>query len=192
MNVQQKFSLSVFPKWNKATAGGEAPIYIRIKIDGQTDEISLSCKVKETDWDALARKVKPSNPDHVNLNKIIDRARVDIGRHYDLVQAKHGVATAAQVKESYTGPSVAEQVKNQPFLNLQFNESLDRLINRYLAFCKREEKVKGLKDGPTPEMQLLLDMEKGEIKDEIEAQVKAGAKIFDNPNHQKTLIPFRQ
>jgi hypothetical protein len=42
MNVQQKFSLSVFPKWNKATPEGEAPIYGRIKVDGHRDEISLS------------------------------------------------------------------------------------------------------------------------------------------------------
>ena len=94
MNVQQKFTLSVFPKWNEATAEGEAPIYVRVKIDDHPDEISLACKVKETDWDAVARRVKSSNPDYVNINKIIDRAKVVIGRHYDLVQAKQGIAIA--------------------------------------------------------------------------------------------------
>ena len=45
-----------------------------------------------------------------------------------------------------------------------------------------------MKDGPTPEISMLMEIERGAIKNEIEAQVKAGAKIFHNPDHQIMLI----
>jgi hypothetical protein len=44
MIIQQKVFLQVIPKWNRADAGGQVPVYIRIKIDGYEDaEVSLGC-----------------------------------------------------------------------------------------------------------------------------------------------------
>ncbi len=51
MNVQQKFTLLVLPKWKKVDTKGESPIYVRIKIDGAEEEISLGCKITEEGWD---------------------------------------------------------------------------------------------------------------------------------------------
>ena len=92
MNVQQKFKLLIFPKWNKASADGEAPIYVRIKIDGDEDEISLGCKITPEGWDPDKKRAKPDFPLHATINKKIDRALVDLGRHFDLIQAKDGTA----------------------------------------------------------------------------------------------------
>ena len=55
MNVQQRLFLLVLPKWKKADANGEAPVYVRIRIDGEEDELSLGCKTKIGEWDQQGR-----------------------------------------------------------------------------------------------------------------------------------------
>lgn len=188
MNVQQKFSLLVLPKWKKADAKGESPIYVRIKIDGAEEEISLSCKVTEEGWDPDKRRAKSNFPAYAAINKKIDRALVDLGRHFDLIQAKDGTATPAAVKTSYLALPVAQQTRNQKVANLEFNEAVDSLIGRMLAYYKKCEKVEELRDGPTPEMTILLKAEKEEIGESLKELVKAHQRIFDDPNRKKTFI----
>jgi len=47
MNVKQKFKLLIFTKWNKASANGEEPIYVGIKIYSDEDEIFLCRRITE-------------------------------------------------------------------------------------------------------------------------------------------------
>lgn len=187
MNVQQKFSLLVYPKWNKST-NGEAPVYVRITIDGLRDEIGLGFKVASRDWDADAKRVLSCHPKYIAFNKKIDKALVDLGRHFDLVQAKFEAATPILVKQSYKGIKKDDPVKNQPLINLEYNERVDTVVNRYLQFCKKEEKANGLKDGPTAEMAILLAAEKRRIKKDIEEFVKGFTQTFYKANHTKTVI----
>jgi integrase len=188
MNVQQKFKLLIFPKWNKASGDGEAPIYVRIKIDGDEDEISLGCKITEEGWDPDKKRAKSTFPLYATINKKIDRALVDLGRHFDLIQAKDGTATPSAVKTSYMALPVAQQTRNQKVANLEFNQAVDGLIGQMLAYYKKCEKADELRDGPTPEMTVLMRAEKAEIGESLKELVKAHQRIFSDPNRKKTFI----
>jgi hypothetical protein len=125
------------------------------------------------------------------VNKKIDRALVDLDRHFDLVQANNGFATPAAIKKSYTAPAPDQDRPSgnaQKVQNLAFNRSLDKLIDRFLDYSKRQGKANNLKGGPTPERAELLRMEKEEIREKIKAQVEAGDLIFKNRAHEKTFV----
>ena len=188
MNVQQKFVLLVLPKWKKVDAKGESPIYVRIKIDRAEEEISLGCKVTIEGWDPDKRRAKSTFPQFATINKTIDRALVDIGRHFDLIQAKDGTATPSTVKASYMAVPVAQQTRNQKVANLEFNQAVDAMIGRMLAYYKKCEKVEELRDGPSPEMTVLLKAEKDAIGESLKELVKAHQRIFSDPNREKTFI----
>ena len=81
------------------------------------------------------------------MNKKIDRALVDLGRHFDLIQAKDGTASPSAVKAPYMALPVAQQTRNQKVANLEFNQAVDGLIGQMLAYYKKCEKAEELRDG---------------------------------------------
>jgi transposase InsO family protein len=188
MNVKQNLTVLFYLKRKKASHDGRIPIYLRITIDGQQEEISLGCKIQNDHWDPEAKKVRSKCPQSQPINAKIERACVDIGRHFDLVQAKNGMATAAAVKASYIAKPIAEQTKIQRIENFQFSNDLDTLINRYLAYCKKLEKTQAFKEPPSPERLLLLNAEKEQLAADIKKIVARARKIFSDPNRPKTFI----
>ena len=101
MVVKQKLSILVIPKWQKADSDGEAPVYLRITVDGLEDELSVGCKVEKRYWNAEFKRVESGSPGWQGINKKINNAVTDIERHFNLMVAKHGLVTPAIVKESY-------------------------------------------------------------------------------------------
>lgn len=117
------------------------PVYVRITVDGLAEELSLTMQVLPTQWDEMAKQVTPGHPQWKAYNKKIHNARTDIERHFDLMQIKHGLATAALVRKSYLSPSSAEQLKTENHLNLVFSETLDILVAKYLQFCEKNARL---------------------------------------------------
>lgn len=83
----------ILPKGKKATKDGKIPIYVRVTIDGYRDEFSTGCKVFRNFWDNDHKQVLTSAPEHRQINKKLLKTEVDLQRHFDLIQAKKGIAT---------------------------------------------------------------------------------------------------
>lgn len=109
MNVKQNLSILVVPKWQKADSKGEAPLYLRITIDGLREELSLGCKVTQGRWNDEFKRVETGMPGWQTINKKINNATTDVERHFHLMVAKNGVVTPTMVKESYMTPVSGSQ-----------------------------------------------------------------------------------
>ena len=95
MNVNQKLSILFYLRKSKTSSDGKSPVYARVTIDGLKDEVSTGCKVHSKSWDNEAKTVSSTDRNCKTINKKIAQLKVDMERHFDLMQAKHQVATPA-------------------------------------------------------------------------------------------------
>jgi len=188
MVVKQQLSVLVLPKWKKADSKGEAPLYLRITIDGLRDEFSLGCKVHERHWNEEFKRVESGTPGWQGINKIINNAVTDIERHFNLMVAKHGLVTPTMVKESYLSPVSGQQLRIEKAENAQFSEELDDLIRRYLTHCEKIKTAYAEGRIPSPDHKMRLEEKKKELKDEMDKLEKQANKLFDKKDRIKTLM----
>jgi hypothetical protein len=85
------------------------PIYVRITIDGLQEELSSGCKVLTANWDAEHKQVTSGDRKWKMINSKLSKMKTDLERHFYLVQAKVGLATAELVKASYQTPVSGQQ-----------------------------------------------------------------------------------
>jgi hypothetical protein len=93
MNVKQNLAILLYLKRSKIDKTRKMPVYVRLTIDGLKVDMSLGFKVLSENWDTETKTVKPPEPKHKSFNRKIAQAKTDIERHFDLMQAKHQVAT---------------------------------------------------------------------------------------------------
>ena len=137
MNVKQRFSILYFLKNNKRGNDGKSPIYARITIDGLKDEISTGCKANLKHWNKNSKTVTAGDPDFRKVNKKLLQLKVDLERHFDLMQAKHEVATPALVTSSHRSPLNGARLQQEKIENLELSEQIDQFILDYLQFNNR-------------------------------------------------------
>lgn len=188
MVVKQQLSILVLPKWKKANSKGEAPVYLRITIDGLRDEFSLGCKVHESHWSEEFKRVESGTPGFQGINKKINNAVTDIERHFNLMLAKHGLVTPAMVKESYLSPVSGQQLRIEKTENAEFSEELDDLIGRYLTHCEKVKTAYAEGRTPSPDHKMRLDEKRKELKGEMDKMEKKANKLFDKKDRVKTLM----
>lgn len=81
---------------------GTAPLYARITIDGDDEEISISTKVKPEHWDTLAKKVTDPTTEGRKANLEIAQAEIDLDRFFTILQSQHEFVTPLMLKKAYT------------------------------------------------------------------------------------------
>ena len=62
------------------------PIYIRITIDTDSDEISLGQKVHANQWDDNKKSIKTESENASFLNSLLLQARTDIQNHFTVLK----------------------------------------------------------------------------------------------------------
>lgn len=88
---------------NKARANGEAPIYLRLNVDGVTKELSSGEKVHPEKWDSNSARVKGRNKKARIINRKLENLEYEAkNAHNQLLQ--EGVEITSQaVKDRMTG-----------------------------------------------------------------------------------------
>jgi hypothetical protein len=101
--VKQNLTILFYRKGKKADKRGKAPLYVRVTIDGLHDEISPGSKTKvlDQDFNRETKLVEPTEPNYKTINKILEKAKVDLERHFDLIQAQQQIATPASIFTAY-------------------------------------------------------------------------------------------
>ena len=69
------FNILFYVKRTKLLKNGDAPVYLRITLNGDTAEISLKRCIKPTLWDTNRNKAKGTNPEAAELNDYITSVR---------------------------------------------------------------------------------------------------------------------
>ena len=187
MNVKQSLSVLFFPKNQNADSHGNAPIYVRITIDGLRDEFSTGLTVPFGEWNTKTKTVSTSTPGYKTINKQLGQIKADVERHFDLVQAKQGLATPEAVKRSYQTPINGHDQHRQKMENLEFSEQLDNVISEYVLLRKKVKRDK--ENGRlSPEKLAFYQLQKQKLKKTLEPLIKRGREIFNDKERLKTLI----
>jgi site-specific recombinase XerD len=97
------FSILFFIKRAKLLKTGEAPIYLRITVDGKCSELSLNRSVKPNMWDTPRNKVKGKSEEAEELNGYLTSARGLIFQHQQRMREDKKVLTHQALRNAFLG-----------------------------------------------------------------------------------------
>lgn len=143
MKIKQEIGLLPWVhKSKKRPTTGRAPLYIRVTLDGSSEEVSLKHNVLPEAWDEKNKVVLPSDPEFKKINVLIENAKVDLRRTYDKLWHQFDRVTELMVKRAYNGlsPMATEELPGERYTLLQ---AFDDFINRYETMVERGTRSKG-------------------------------------------------
>lgn len=108
MKVNEKLSILLILEKSKTSQDGKVPITVRITIDGKRAELSLGLKIAPKDWNQEAGRAIGNAADARQINATIDRVKVALKNHYDILLAQHDYVSAAMVKTAFQGKKPVE------------------------------------------------------------------------------------
>jgi integrase len=126
--LDQKFSILFWINKSKINANGQAPIWVRITIDGKRAECSTSKHIKPEHWDSELGLPDSKYYLANSLKQYLRQVEVEINRHYNILISTTEYVTAENVKKSYKG--VKENYIT--FLELfdQFNKHIKERVEK--------------------------------------------------------------
>ncbi|MBB6130578.1 site-specific integrase [Mucilaginibacter lappiensis] len=146
MKSNQKLSLLFWLFKAKATKkDGKAPLYVRMTIDGEEDLISLSRKVDPQFWDTENKKVTDNSVEGKKTNKKMAEVRVDLERHFAVLQSQYSNITPLMLKNVYNGlPALAKrnEVKEPEEKIPTLLEALQTFIDRFEKMVEKKHRSK--------------------------------------------------
>lgn len=80
---RHSFSVVFFCKKTKVTRKGKAPIYARIKTDGQAVEIYTQCQIEPEHWNQQLERSLSKDEVNMQINSIVASYRANILAAYD-------------------------------------------------------------------------------------------------------------
>jgi site-specific recombinase XerD len=90
-------------KKSKKDKAGEAPIYLRITVNGARAEMAIKRKVKPTLWDGSSQRIKGKSEKIRLINNYIDEIENKLNRIYNIAVQENQVITAGYMKNILTG-----------------------------------------------------------------------------------------
>lgn len=103
MKSNQKLSLLFWLFRAKATKDGRAPLYCKITIDGKDKDVSTGRKVHPNFWDVDNKRDIEPGPEAKKTNLKIDQLKVDLERHFTVLQSQHENVLPIMLKNAYNG-----------------------------------------------------------------------------------------
>ena len=97
----QKLSILLWLNRSKIKNDKSIPIYARITIEGDRDEISTGKLVKEEDWDNESKQVRKTDPNYREVNSKLLQIKAVLDRHFTILQAQHEFISPLMLKNVY-------------------------------------------------------------------------------------------
>jgi site-specific recombinase XerD len=129
--MKSTFSVLFYPKRNDINSAREAPVYMRITVNGRRSELSVHRKVNVLKWNHKAGKLSGTKEEVKNFNDYLDALRNKI---YDIQQQllRRGIKiTSEAIKSSYLGIGEKQIMLLEIFQN--HNEEMEMLIGKEYA-----------------------------------------------------------
>lgn len=187
MLVKQRFSLLFYLKRSKQNEEG-SPIYVRITIDGLRDELSLNVRLQEQYWDVETKTVLDSCPFAKVINDKIFAVRVDLTRHFDLIQVSKGLATPQLVKAAYLSPVKGSELHRHRIQYKKFQATLVNLLDEYVHWCKYWKKLRD-RVAELPHIKEVQQAREASIfKKRIESVDREAFEIYTDKKREKSLV----
>jgi site-specific recombinase XerD len=146
MTTRTKMSILIW--LNRCKAGkktGLIPIYARITIDNDSDEISVGAKISADDWDSRLKLAKLKSPGAEAINNRITQLVVDLKRHYIVLDAQYTRVSPEMLKNVYKGlPAIPDEVSKPKEV---MEPTLIEVANKHIAFVEEMVAINKLSKG---------------------------------------------
>ncbi|WP_214226612.1 site-specific integrase [Pedobacter sp. B4-66] len=135
-------------KKSKATKDGKAPLYARITIDGEDEEIAVSRKCHPEFWDTDIKRVTESSAEARITNLSIAEIELNLERQFIVLQSQHEKITPLMLKNVYLGLPVNFDKSVTPIVE---DKKETTLLEVYTDFINRFQKqvIKGKRSKET-------------------------------------------
>lgn len=129
--MKTTFSILFYPRGNDIDKNGNAPIYLRITVNGKRSEFSIKRKVLLSRWNSEAGKVRGTTIDIRELNKYMDTIKVKIYKIQETLSENQELVTADIIKNIYLGKGIKHKMLLEIFQN--HNDKIERLVGKEFA-----------------------------------------------------------
>ena len=113
--MNYELSILFFVRKDKRDDVGEAPIYLRITVNGKRAELSTNRKVEISKWDSDTQRIKGRSESARILNDYLDGLQNRINRDFNSFNEKGEEITASRLKDSLMGKDVKRYYMVQIF-----------------------------------------------------------------------------
>lgn len=136
MKVNEKRSMLLILEKSKVSKDGKVPLTVRLTIDCKRAEMSLGHKIRPEMWNQEAGIAIGGSAESRQVNATIDRVKMKLRLHYDLLAAQHDYVSAEMVKASYHN-------KKKPDEGKSLLETIDFMIEKMEKKVEKEKLAKG-------------------------------------------------
>lgn len=124
--MNHSFSQLFYLKGKHFKKDVKVPIYLRLTVNGQRSELSISRKVDPEKWNARTGKMKGTNLGANQLNSYLDLVRNKINKIHAQLIDKNQPFTSADIKDLYKGKNTKLKMLIQLFD--EHNTQMEKLV----------------------------------------------------------------
>ena len=101
--MKSTFSVIYYLKRQVVKKDGTVPVMGRITVDGSQTQFSCKLTVDPKLWDTKGGRVTGRSTAALETNRMLDKMRVRINRHYQEIMERDNFVTAEKVKNAFLG-----------------------------------------------------------------------------------------
>ena len=126
---RKTFSMMFMIRRGQLLKNQEAPIYLRITMNGECAEISIKRSIPPERWDEFRKKAKPGSASAKELNMYLEQIRHKVYEHQRYLIDKNKVVSATSLKNAYLN---VEDDEHRTILQVyeEHNENMKLRINK--------------------------------------------------------------
>jgi len=111
MKTRNTFNLLFYIRKDRLKANGEAPIFLRITVNGKSTALSMHRTVNPQNWIIDLGQAKAINKELKRLNDYIFSAKSTIYEHYKFLRESKDTVNVKDIKNLYYGNDIDERKK---------------------------------------------------------------------------------
>ena len=124
--MKSTFSVIFYLKRQAVKKDGTVPVMGRITVDGTQTQFSSKLSVDPRLWDTKGGRVTGKSSAALETNRLLDKMRVSINRHYQEIMERDNFVTAEKVKNAFLGLEHRHHTLMQVFR--QHNEDYEKQV----------------------------------------------------------------
>lgn len=122
------FNIHYYIKRTKLLKNGDAPVYMRLTLNGENAEISLKRSIKPSLWDTARNKAKGTSPEATEINDYLTSIRGQLFMHQRELQEAGKQITAKVLLNAFLG--IGEKQWSLVELFEEHNKNVSQLIGK--------------------------------------------------------------
>ncbi|MCM4157794.1 site-specific integrase [Gramella sp. AN32] len=130
--MYETYSVIFFPKNSNVDKMGNAPIYLRITINGKRSELSIKRRVNLKQWNTKMGSYRGKSAEAGSFNRYLSSIRNRVDRIYDDLTKENAEFTAETIKDIYLGKNKDRKMLLEIFQ--EHNDQVESLIGKDFAY----------------------------------------------------------